>query len=404
MGSATKQAERHPVFPIGEAVRIDRPDVPKMTVLAEGLEACPENLAIVENGRVLYANRLFLETFGYPCLADLQGAPLARVIPANQVLACVPEAESQTARGASPAFDPAFVAIRRDGSCLKVQMSCSSFQTEQHDLLILSLRECLTQEPSNSVPSPQLESLGRLVGAVAHDFNNLLTGILLYCDLLVGGLEEHDPRRFYVAEIRRAGGHSAELIQQLMAVARPQSEEISPQSWNAVISGMRNLLTRLLGENVRLQIELSPNEADECVAMSAVPMRQIILNLLLNARDAMPQGGSIALSVGLCAECPREAGSARPSCIVLSVTDTGSGMDATTQSRLFRTVFTTKSPGKGTGLGLSTVGRIVKEHGGTIQVESEPGQGTRVRVHLPYAHEFATTNRPSHKGRKLKKR
>jgi two-component system cell cycle sensor histidine kinase/response regulator CckA len=169
---------------------------------------------------------------------------------------------------------------------------------------------------------------------------------------------------------------------------------------------MRNLLARLLGENIELQMDLaSANDVDDKarVVMDAVPMRQIILNLLLNARDAMPEGGKITLTVRPCEECAEKSDSGRQGCMVLTVADTGCGMDAATRSRIFQTFFTTKSAGQGTGLGLSTVGRIVKQHGGTIQVVSEPLQGTQVSVHLPRASRIAV-HEFSHQETKSKKR
>jgi PAS domain S-box-containing protein len=356
-------------------------------LLAAALEACPENLAIVDSGCVIHANRSFAETLGYSYPSELEGLPLSRFIPANQLSAFAPPVmeEGQNV----PSSHSRLSVFRKDGSPLRVQPSSVRFQAGERQLLVLSLRVCPVKEPqfAPAKHSPQMESLGYLVGAVAHDFNNLLTGILLYCDLLVAGLDPHNPLRTYVAEIRRAGGHSAELIQQLMAVARPPQAEPSVNSWRDVISGQRTLLTRLLGENVQLQIDGSGESGEEdSVRMDAVPMRQILLNLLLNARDAMPAGGRITLSVRNCAECRCHRDAQRTSaCTVLVVADTGSGMDAETRSRLFQTFFTTKRGGQGNGLGLATVDRIVKQHGGTVQVESQPGQGTRIGIHLPRA-------------------
>lgn len=235
--------------------------------------------------------------------------------------------------------------------------------------------------------SEKLEAMGRVVGGVAHDFNNLLTGILLYCDLLIAGLGSEHPLLAYAQEIRRAGGHSSELVQQLLAVARPPLEDSSLVSWNEVIADTRNLLSRLIGENIELVTDLSVTA--EVLRLDPARMRQILFNLLLNARDAMPQGGRITLTThhraaGQSGSAP--AGSASPDWVELTVADTGCGMDAETRSHLFEHFFTTKAPGRGSGLGLATVGRIVKEENGTIAVESDLGAGTRVMVCLPSAH------------------
>jgi len=244
--------------------------------------------------------------------------------------------------------------------------------------------------------SEKLEAMGRVVGGVAHDFNNLLTGILLYCDLLIAGLGSDHPLLAYAQEIRRAGGHSSELVQQLLAVARPPLEDSSLLSWNEVIADTRNLLSRLLGENIELVTDLS--ETARVVRLDPARMRQILFNLLLNARDAMPQGGRITLATrhpaaGRSGSAP--AGTGSRDWVELTVADTGCGMDAETRSHLFEHFFTTKAPGRGSGLGLATVGRIVKEENGTIEVASDLGAGTRVRVCLPSAHRNLTPT-PEH--------
>jgi two-component system cell cycle sensor histidine kinase/response regulator CckA len=244
-----------------------------------------------------------------------------------------------------------------------------------------------TVDVKQLLESEKLEAMGRVVGGVAHDFNNLLTGILLYCDLLIAGLGSDHPLLAYAQEIRRAGGHSSELIQQLLAVARPPLEDSSLVSWNEVIADTRNLLSRLIGENIELVTDLSVTA--EVLRLDPARMRQILFNLLLNARDAMPQGGRITLTThhhtaGQNGSAP--AGTASPDWVELTVADTGCGMDAETRSHLFEHFFTTKAPGRGSGLGLATVGRIVKEENGTIEVESDLGAGTRVMVCLPSVH------------------
>jgi signal transduction histidine kinase len=227
----------------------------------------------------------------------------------------------------------------------------------------------------------RMETIGRLVSGVAHDFNNLLTGIVLCSDLLLAGLEEDSPLRRYAQEIRTASAHSAEMIQQLLAAARQRTDEPALLSLNDAITGMQNLFTRLIGENVELLTELADDLT--LVRIDPAQVQQVILNLVLNARDAMPDGGRITLSTRNCrvgVGKDRQIGS-----IELEVRDTGCGMDAGTCSRVFEPFFTTKKPGKGTGLGLTTVYGIVNKKGGTIEIESEPRTGTRVIVRLPAA-------------------
>ena len=232
----------------------------------------------------------------------------------------------------------------------------------------------------------RLETVGRLAGGIAHDFNNLLTGVLLYCDLLASSLGKGDPLRKYAEEIRGAGMQATGLVRQLLSVARPQTAAVQPMSLNEVAEGMRNLLTKLIGENIELELQLDSHLG--LVRMDPTQAQQILLNLALNARDAMPHGGRITISTSNCKIqilethlCGgRELG---VPCAMTVVSDTGTGMDASTREHLFEAFFTTKAVGKGTGLGLATVHDIVSRQGGIIHVESEPGQGTRVTVLLP---------------------
>ena len=251
--------------------------------------------------------------------------------------------------------------------------------------------EVRTEEPVERPQTEQqlrdahkMEAIGRLVGGVAHDFNNLLTGMVLCTELILAGLQKDSPLRRFAEEIRKAGEQGAGLIQQLMAVARQRAVEPCLLQVNDVVSDVRNLLTRLIGENIELVAEL----ADDLgfVRMDPAQLQQIILNLVLNARDAMQDGGRITLNTRNC-EGTRPGGEAHnqlcDSWVALAVSDTGCGMDPETRARLFEPFFTTKKPGQGNGLGLATVYRIVTHEGGTIEVESEAGRGTRVVVHLP---------------------
>jgi two-component system, cell cycle sensor histidine kinase and response regulator CckA len=230
--------------------------------------------------------------------------------------------------------------------------------------------------------SQKMEVVGRLVGGVAHDFNNLLTGVTLYCDLLLAGLPKESRFRHHAEEIHMAGEQGAALIQQLMAISRQQVLEPRILCLNDAISKTRNLLSRLLGEKFELVTRL--DEQLGHVKMDAAQVQQILFNLVLNARDAMNQGGCILVETSNSELSP--AGtllSNRVPAVALTVTDAGCGMDADTLSHLFEPFFTTKANGRGTGLGLATVYNIVRNSGGTIEVDSKPGQGTRFRVSLP---------------------
>lgn len=248
----------------------------------------------------------------------------------------------------------------------------------------------------------RLEAVGRLAGGVAHDFNNLLTGILLYCDLLMASMEPLHRARHYAEEIRKAGLQATGLVRQLLAVAKPNTVQPRPLSLNEIVEGMRTLLARLIGENIDLRLRLDPNLG--LVKMDPTQAQQILLNLVLNARDAMPQGGAIAVetrncSVQVLGDTPANKAATLP-CTLFAVEDDGSGMDESTRAHLFEPFFTTKS--KGNGLGLATVHDIVTTNGGLMHVDSELGRGTRISVLLPLLPEMlpesCTGSYPAHNG------
>jgi signal transduction histidine kinase len=230
----------------------------------------------------------------------------------------------------------------------------------------------------------KMEAIGRLVGGVAHDFNNLLTGMVLCSELILAGLEPNSRLRRFAEEIHKAGEQGARLIHQLMAVARQRAVEPCLLSLNDLVSEVGTLLTRLIGEDIELISELADDLG--VVRMDPAQVQQIILNLVLNARDAMPAGGRITVSTSNCDGPKLRCDAHNQSCqcwVALAVSDTGCGISPEVRARLFEPFFTTKKPGVGNGLGLATVHRIVTHEGGAIEVESEPGRGTRVIVHLP---------------------
>jgi two-component system cell cycle sensor histidine kinase/response regulator CckA len=252
----------------------------------------------------------------------------------------------------------------------------------------------------------RLAILGRLTGGVAHDFNNLLTGVLLYCELLMAGLEGSDRLHAYATQIRSATLQATGLVGQLLRLARPDSPEPSALSLNDSVEGMRTLLIRMIGENIELDLRLDPKLG--LVKMDPTQVQQVLLNLVLNARDAMPQGGRICVETcnsSLRVLSPPESRQSEVpliACALLTVSDDGDGMDVTTRGRLFEPFFTTKVAGKGNGLGLKTVHDIVSSSGGLIQVDSAKNSGTRVTILLPLAPVVAvqdstpndTTSRP----------
>src|SRR6266478_9565431 len=320
-------------------------------------------------------------------------------------------------RGTRDSFKQESRYRRKDGSYLWGQLTVSVVHdTGGEPVFLIAMLEDATESrraAEKSRAAEKMEVIGRLAGGIAHDFNNLLTGILLYCDLLSAGLEsggmqsgllesgavasggfDRSELCQHVEEVRMAGEQGAALTHQLLAIARKQAAEPRPIRINEIVASTKNLLQRLIGEQLELVIMLDSGAG--LVLADPAQMRQILLNLVLNARDAMPHGGKITLGTragefpkaNFASEFTSEiSGKAAPGsarrAVSLVVKDDGCGMDAETRARLFEPFFTTKKPGEGTGLGLATVQRIVSESGGMIEVESEPGRGTRIEVLLP---------------------
>ncbi|MGZ8450061.1 MAG: response regulator [Candidatus Deferrimicrobiaceae bacterium] len=246
-----------------------------------------------------------------------------------------------------------------------------------------ALRKTLEQERQ----SQKMEAVGRLAGGVAHDFNNLLTVINGYSEVLLRRLGENDPARREVGEIHKAGERAAALTRQLLAFSRKQMMESKPIRLNEIVSGMVAMLRRLIGENVALATSLAPEPW--IVVADPGQVEQVVLNLAVNARDAMPSGGTITIStenVALVAPEDRD-GYVLPAgrYVRLGIADTGCGMDAETMSHMFDPFFTTKERGKGTGLGLASVYGIVKQSGAYISARSATGRGTSFEVYFPIA-------------------
>jgi|CXWL01.1.fsa_nt_gi PAS domain S-box-containing protein len=237
--------------------------------------------------------------------------------------------------------------------------------------------------------SLKLEAVGQLAGGIAHDFNNLLTAITGYSQLSLRKLPADDPVRTNVEEIAKAGERAAALTRQLLAFSRKQVLTPTVHNLNTVITEIEKMLKRLIRENIELRTVLAPDLGN--IKADPGQIEQVIVNLAVNARDAMPHGGTLTIATQNI-EIGQEYVSGHIAVepgkyIKMTVTDTGEGMDEKTRSRIFEPFFTTKAVGSGTGLGLSTVHGIVSQSGGSIQVYSEPGHGTTFKIYLPCVDE-----------------
>jgi signal transduction histidine kinase len=240
--------------------------------------------------------------------------------------------------------------------------------------------------------SQKMEAIGRLAGGIAHDFNNLLTVISVQSQFALRGLWEGDPLKEKLKDIEQAAGRAENLTRQLLAFSRRQILEIKVVNLNHILKDMEKMLRRVIGEDIELKVELADDLG--MVKVDPVQMEQVILNLVVNAKDAMPQGGKLSFETAN-AELDEEyffrshAGMIPGSYVILSITDTGVGMTKEVREHIFEPFFTTKEKGKGTGLGLSTVYGIVKQSGGYIYAYGEPNKGTTFKIYLPQVFEPA---------------
>jgi PAS domain S-box-containing protein len=300
-------------------------------------------------------------------------------------------AEAERCRGAGEDLAIEYRMHARDGDVLWFRDEAMAIRDDdgrplcwQGVLLDITSRrvaeDALHQREAQLVQSQKMEAIGRLAGGVAHDFNNLLTAIVGYSDLALARAGNDESLRSQIGGVRKAADRATSLTRRLLAFSRKQVMQPKLLDLNQVVADMSGMLERLIGEDVSLVTRLSPEIG--AVRADPVQLQQVIMNLVVNARDAMPDGGTLTLQTS---ETPGDL-SSEPR-VVLTARDDGCGMERETLDHIFEPFFTTKERGRGTGLGLPTAYGIVAQSGGSIEVESEPGQGTTVRVLLPRVDE-----------------
>ena len=342
------------------------------------------------HGKHSHANDAFLRMVGYTREELLAGAvDWGRMTPPEWRDANEHALEQLRTRGVAPPWEMEL--FHKDGSRVPVLVGVAMLDYPECIAFTADLTErkraemALRETEKQLRHSQKMEAVGRLAGGVAHDFNNLLSVILSYCDVILTELKSSDPIRGDVEEVHRAGTRAAELTRQLLLFSRQQVVDPKVLDLNQLLSGMEKMLGRLVGEDVTLRAIPGPSLGR--VLADPGSIEQVVMNLVVNARDAMPDGGAVtfetrnvtlddAYARGHVGVCPGPY-------VRLAVKDTGAGMDKATLARIFEPFFTTKEIGKGTGLGLSTVFGIVHQSGGHLWVESEPGAGTTFGIYLP---------------------
>jgi two-component system cell cycle sensor histidine kinase/response regulator CckA len=274
---------------------------------------------------------------------------------------------------------------RHDGTLIEVAITGAPItQGEEVIGTILMFRDVTDQRTFNdqALESQKMEAIGRLVGNISHDFNNLLTAIMVYCGLLQENLSPAHPARLQAEEIYAAAEQGSELVRQLLSIARQRRLEPTLVSMTEVVNDLADMLQRLIGEQITMKI--SAGSGVGLIEVDRTQVQQAILNIALNARDVMPQGGALTITTR-----SENVGPGRPipegKYVLVSIIDTGSGMDEATRGHIFEPFFSTKPAGKGTGLGLTSVHAVVTQAGGYIQVTSHPGRGTRFDLYFPEA-------------------
>ncbi len=295
----------------------------------------------------------------------------------------------ETGRGPLAGGQMELTACRADGAEFPVEVTAARMRGERGAELAAFIRDITERRALEEQlrQAQKLEAIGRLAGGVAHDFNNILMSIMGAADLLLFGLADKDPARDEALEIKNAVERGASLTRQLLAFSRRQATRPQLFALGDAVRGMDTMLRRLIGPEIDLEILCSAASAH--VRADQGQIEQVVLNLVINARDAMPSGGRLVLRVDevelTAAAAAAIAEATRGRYARLSVSDTGVGMDERTRARLFEPFFTTKEQGKGTGLGLSIVYGIVKQSGGYITVLTEPGRGTTFLIYFPLA-------------------
>ena len=340
------------------------------------------------DGRFMMVNRRLCTLLGYTP-QELTATDFIAISHPDEVGKDL-DARSQLLAGAISSYSREKRYLKKDGRFVWTNLTVSVHrEIGGQPAYFIAVVEDLTERKRLEQQGRQvhkMEAVGRLAGGIAHDFNNLLTAIVGFAELALTQLDAGHPARPDVEEIRAAGRSAASLTHQLLAFSRQQVLEPHVLDLNAVVSRMRGLLTRLIGEHIdlrwRLSTPLDPIHAD------AGQLEQVLVNLALNARDAMPEGGTLTIETANAAFDGAH--------VMLAISDTGVGMDDGVKEHLFEPFYTTKEVGKGTGLGLATVYGIVKQSGGAIRVYSEPGLGTTFKVFLPRAERAAEVVRRPH--------
>jgi PAS domain S-box-containing protein len=353
------------------------------------LEAAPDAMVVVDqSGEIVLLNVQAEKYFGYR-RDELLGQKVKNIIPEGFAERLIADGTRSAAQALAQQIGMGIELYgrRKDGSDFPIEIMLSPLETAEGILVTAAIRDITERKHLEGMlrQAQKMEAVGQLAGGVAHDFNNLLGVILGYAELFLDQQGLSDSQRKDIGEIQKAGNRAALLTRQLLAFSRKQVLQPTVLDLNTVVAGAEKLLRRLIGENIELRVVLNP--ALGRVKADSGQLEQIIMNLVVNSRDAMPEGGKLTIETSNVEideqYAAQHASAGTGSHVVLTVTDSGCGMDAKTKAHIFEPFFTTKEFGKGTGLGLATVYGIVKQSGGWVWVYTEPSLGTTFKIYLP---------------------
>jgi two-component system, cell cycle sensor histidine kinase and response regulator CckA len=351
------------------------------------IEQIPDVVAILDAAHAITAVSSAAErTLGYPPNECVGLPALDFVHPDDREAAARWLAALNATPPSTPSHAPVeFRVRRRDGRWRMIEPTATNFVDANGVRRELVLARDVTdrRQLERQLQSAQRsEAIGNLAAGIAHDFNNVLTAIVGWSDALIQSLPDAAPALSYAREIREASQHAADLATHLLAIRRDERVQAGPLNLNDVVIRAAPLLRRLLGQRVECILRLTPGVG--LIQADATQMEQVLLNLALNARDAMPDGGILTIETAGITLGPAEVAGCEPGGYIrLTVRDTGIGMDADVRARVFEPFFTTKGVGQGSGLGLSIINGIVRQVGGGVTVESHPGHGATFRVFMP---------------------
>ncbi len=362
------------------------------------LELMPDAVVVHQDGRVQIVNRAGAVLLGYERAEELIGRTMIELVHPEDREKVRTRIQTilEEGRNLAPVEERL---LRRDGTTVEVEVAAGPFSLGGRPAVLAVLRDIGARKRLEDQlrQSQKMEAVGRLAGGVAHDFNNLLTAISGYAEFILNGLAPEDPLRHDAESILKASERARTLTRQLLAFSRRQVMELKVADLNRILRDLGSMLRRIIGEDIEIVMNLSPDLGNVRVDPSQV--EQVVINLVVNARDAMPMGGRLTLetmNVFLDEAYAEDHPYVRPGeYVLLSVSDTGIGMAPEVREHLFEPFFTTKGLGEGTGLGLATVYGIVKQSGGHIQVYSEVGHGTTFKLYFPRV--YAQVEEPEEK-------